>query len=652
MQGANCRSSDVVYIRAVFAEMDIGVPLVPWPIPPSLVVETSAGRFHAYWLVAPDSPITPDDFDGVERRLVETYGSDPNSKDRARRLRLPGSWNVKPDRPAHLVTIVEATSARYSGADLLQAFPPLPARERASAIGRRPNWGGSSGLGSLDRFVGRNKEGPLWAISPDRYSDWVGVGMALHAELNGGPDGLALWDSWSAQSQKWSPGVCTIRWGSFGGRKGITGGTIYALAEERGWSKPLRSMDHLARAPHVAQRIHGATQAAAPVPNGTNASPPPAASPKEVALTDFYAHMPSGDFIFIPGRDFWPARSVDARIPRETTSAAEGHQATIKASAWIAKYRPVEQITWAPGRPELIADVLVTEGGFIPQPGRSVFNLYRPPLLELGDAKVAGQWLDHLMRVYPSDWSHILNWLAHRVQRAGEKINHALVLGGAPGIGKDTLLHPAIQAVGPWNVDEVSPSQLMGTFNGYYKSVILRVSEAHDLGEIDRYALYERTKTLLAAPPAVLRVNEKNRREYAVPNVVGVIYTTNHRTNSLYLPADDRRHYVAWSEATKEDFSQEYWEAQWAWYKEGGSGHVAAYLSSLDLGSFSATAPPAKTTAFWAIAHADRSSDEAELADVIDALGKPVALCVKSPCRQGRSPIDERARRRSQGSQG
>ena len=157
------------------------------------------------------------------------------------------------------------------------------------------------------------------------------------------------------------------------------------------------------------------------------------------SCTDFYAHMPSGDFIFIPSRDFWPARSVDARIPRVTTSAAEGHQATIKASGWIAKNRPVEQVTWAPGRPELIADVLATEGGFIPQPGRSVFNLYRPPLLELGDPKEAGQWLVHLKRVYPSDSSHILNWRAHRVQRAGEKINHALVLGGAPGVGKDAF---------------------------------------------------------------------------------------------------------------------------------------------------------------------------------------------------------------------
>ena len=79
------------------------------------------------------------------------------------------------------VTIVEETSARYSRADLLQAFPPL-ARKGASATGQRPEWGGSSRPNSLDRLVGRNKQGHLWAISPDHYSDWVRVGMALHAE--------------------------------------------------------------------------------------------------------------------------------------------------------------------------------------------------------------------------------------------------------------------------------------------------------------------------------------------------------------------------------------------------------------------------------------------------------------------------------------
>src|ERR1700683_4469077 len=126
-----------------------------------------------------------------------------------------------------------------------------------------------------------------------------------------------------------------------------------------------------------------------------------------------------------------------------------------------------------------------------------------------------------------------------------EKINHALVLGGPQGIGKDTLLEPAKRAVGPWNFAEVSPQQLLGRFNGFLKSVILRVSEARDLGDVNRYQFYDHLKSIIAAPPDVLRVDEKNLREYSVPNVCGVVITTNHWTDGIFLPADDRRHYVA-----------------------------------------------------------------------------------------------------------
>ena len=95
--------------------------------------------------------------------------------------------------------------------------------------------------------------------------------------------------------------------------------------------------------------------------------------------------------------------------------------------------------------------------------------------------------LDHLHRVYPDEARHILFWLAHRVQRPAEKVNHALVLGGAQGIGKDTLIEPVKHAVGPWNFSEVSPTHVLGRFNGFLSSVILRVSEARDLGEVNRY---------------------------------------------------------------------------------------------------------------------------------------------------------------------
>jgi hypothetical protein len=92
------------------------------------------------------------------------------------------------------------------------------------------------------------------------------------------------------------------------------------------------------------------------------------------------------------------------------------------------------------------------------------------------------------------------------------------------------------------------------------------------------------------------------------------------RTCGLYLPADDRRHYIAWSDLTKEDFPEDCWTALWSFYENGGYAHVAAYLSGLDLTGFNPKAPPAKTEAFWAMVNANRPSEEAELNDVIDLL--------------------------------
>jgi len=55
---------------------------------------------------------------------------------------------------------------------------------------------------------------------------------------------------------------------------------------------------------------------------------------------------------------------------------------------------------------------------------------------------------------------------------------------------------------------EVSPQQMLGNFNGFVKSVVLRINEARDLGDTDRFAFYDHMKGYTAAPPDVLRVNE------------------------------------------------------------------------------------------------------------------------------------------------
>jgi hypothetical protein len=344
--------------------------------------------------------------------------------------------------------------------------------------------------------------------------------------------------------------------------------------------------------------------------------------PSGVSLDDFHAYMPTHSYIYTPTREMWPGASVNARLPSIRISPEK----LIPASAWLDQHRPVEQMTWAPGLPMLISSKLISDGGWINRDGVTVFNLYRTPIIKDGDPAEAGPWCDHVSKIFGADGEHIIKWFAHRVQRPDEKINHALVLGGNQGIGKDTMLEPVKRTVGPWNFFEVSPQQILGRFNGFLKSVVLRVNEARDVGDMDRYQFYDHMKSYIAAPPDVLRVDEKNLREYAVPNCVGIIITTNYKADGIYLPADDRRHFVAWSDLNKEDFGDDYWRTLWSWLNSGGDGHVAAYLRQLDLSQFDPKAPPPKTPAFWEIVDASRAPEDAELADAIDALGLPDAL--------------------------
>jgi hypothetical protein len=296
----------------------------------------------------------------------------------------------------------------------------------------------------------------------------------------------------------------------------------------------------------------------------------------------------------------------------------------IPANIIIRQQNAVHQMTWWPGEDTFIIDRLITDGGgWTSRSGFRCLNLYRPAIVSHGDASRASKWVKHVERLYGDDAKHIIDWCAHRVQHPGEKINHALVLGGAQGIGKDTLLAPLKYAVGAHNFADVSPSQVTGRFNGFLKSVVLRVSELRDLGDTNRFGFYEHMKTLTAAPPDVLRIDEKNRGEYYSMNCCGVIMTTNHKSGGIYLPADDRRHFVAWSSLDKDDFTKQEWDGIWNWYEHGGGYEdVAAFLAERDLSEFNAKAPPPKTDAFWDIVASSAAPEDAEIADIIEVMGE------------------------------
>src|SRR5687768_11132409 len=104
-----------------------------------------------------------------------------------------------------------------------------------------------------------------------------------------------------------------------------------------------------------------------------------------IGLQDFVAYMPMHSYIFAPSGERWPGSSVNARI-----TLSKG-----KASDWLDVHNPVEQMTWAPGSPQIIEGRLVSNGGWIERPGCRCFNLYRPPMIGGGNPNDADPWLEH-----------------------------------------------------------------------------------------------------------------------------------------------------------------------------------------------------------------------------------------------------------------
>jgi hypothetical protein len=321
--------------------------------------------------------------------------------------------------------------------------------------------------------------------------------------------------------------------------------------------------------------------------------------------------------IFTPTGEIWSRPFIDQTL---------GRRGGLKASEWLARNQAVQQITWAPGEPKIIEGKLIDQD-WIDHPGARVFNLYKPPPINGGDAAQAQPWVDLVDKVYPDASGAIIAYLAFKAQFPGVKINHALILGGTTRIGKDTIIEPFRRAIGYDNAQTIAPTELLGSFNDFFKCVALIVSEARDQGEVNRYQLYEHMKQFTASPPMTIRINPKHIRPFYILNVLCIIYTTNHK-DGLYIPFDDARHYGAWSPCVKEDFEDGYFDRIWKWYETGGFAHVAAYLHSYDLSLFNPKVPPVRTEALRDMIDAGRAPENSEMADLLDSIGNPPAVTI------------------------
>jgi hypothetical protein len=206
----------------------------------------------------------------------------------------------------------------------------------------------------------------------------------------------------------------------------------------------------------------------------------------------------------------------------------------------------------------------------------------------VGDASL---WVEHIHRFWPDEADGIIRWLAWQVQRPGEKINWALVLGSLyEGVGKDLLLVPFAHALGnAFNGGLSYEHYISGYDDGLLNKTFVVMQEAQQPTRSDAKAIANRLKPLITSPPDALDLNPKGQARVTIRNVVNIAIVTNH-ADALYLSAHGRRYGVAWTSLPPMD--QDYYDRLGAFvHSPEGADAVLGYLMSLDLGEEPRVAP-------------------------------------------------------------
>lgn len=112
---AGRKKANINRVRALFVDLD-GAPIEPLrssQAPPHIVVESSPGRFHAYWRVM-DCHV--DACEPALKQLIDQYGADTACSDRSRVLRLPGFLHQKHE--PFMVRVISTARGEYHLSDL------------------------------------------------------------------------------------------------------------------------------------------------------------------------------------------------------------------------------------------------------------------------------------------------------------------------------------------------------------------------------------------------------------------------------------------------------------------------------------------------------------------------------------------------------
>jgi hypothetical protein len=598
---------------AVLVLDDIGTKSRVPSLEPTWKMETSPGNQQwGYVFGIDDQPDKPS-YAAAINAIVEAKYTDPGMTNPVRNFRLPGSVNLKPSNNGFQARLIEWHREREFTlpqiCDALGVVPGDPIPEiRYTTL---PDDGG-------DIVVKWLSEQHL-ILSPPNSSGWMGVqcpNCDQHSDGN-----LEGRYSPATRSYRCMHGHCTD-W---------TSARFLDWVAEQGGPRTMPGL----RQELIAEAMKSAMQTLTPTETFPDAA---AEAVREVEQRELgrlqkaewfsrFAYILTDDSYFdMQDRTELTRGNFNALFRHVTCHSVhtngDGKARRVEAAISFDENRQamgarvLEGVTFAPGDGPLVARNGLVYG--------NRWRDARPAFDAEGDIT---PWLAHVERMIPDpdEREHVLNFMACKVQQPKTKVNHAVLHGGVPGSGKDTLWAPFIYAVcGPEQRNRgLVDGATMNMQWGYaFESEILILNELKEPEAKERRALANALKPLLAAPPDYITVNRKNLHPYDAPNRFSVLAFTNDRL-PISLESDDRRWFCLWSAAPR--LTNEEADAIWDWYKAGGLARVAAWLSRRDVRAFNPSAAPAVTDWKQLMIENSRSASEASLVDVIKRREGPFA---------------------------
>jgi hypothetical protein len=590
--------SNIEYVLCLMLD-DIGTKSKTPPLKPTWIIESSANNFQ--WVYVFNEQPTKAAYVAAYGAIADAGYTDPGASNPVRNFRLPGSVNLKPSANGFVSRLVEFNpECEYTLDDICSALGVVPHMEQGD--GARSITLADDGNDDVMRWL---SEKGMVLTKPNSLG-WTGVicpNSAQHSD--GNPEGRYL---------PANRAYCCYH----GHCQGLNSQTFLDWVAENGGPKHVPGL----REELLTQAMDQALAKLTPTDMFKDNAAAVIADAERKELGRVERSEWWERFAYIQEDDAYFDMQDRRELARGTFNALFRHIGckSIHSGRKIEASYSFDENRQTKGAKSLVGITYAAgAGGLVVRDGHVYGNRWRNarPTPVAGDVAM---WLTHVERMVPERFEreHLLNALAHKVQFPGHKINHAILMGGNHGSGKDTLFAPFFWAIGgesKHNCSLVKNEDLNSQWGYALECEVMEIAELRQAEAKDRRALENTLKPIIAAPPELLSVNRKGLHPYMALNRVFVIAFSNERV-AISLPSEDRRWFVLWADVPKLPEAQA--TGLWNWYqRQGGFEAVASYLHDRDVSAWNPNAPPPMTEAKAIMVEHGMSTAESFLVDLM-----------------------------------